>query len=37
VRRGNEDKMWWVSSKKGLFKVKSFFYFLSCSGGSRFP
>jgi hypothetical protein len=37
VRRGNEDKMWWVSSKKGLFKYKSFFYSLAFSGGSCFP
>jgi hypothetical protein len=36
VRRGSEDKLRWVSSKKGLFKVKSFFYCLACSGGSRF-
>jgi hypothetical protein len=37
VRRGCEDKMWWVSLKKGLFKVNSFFYSFTCSGGSRFP
>lgn len=36
VRRGSEDKMWWVFSKKGLFKVKSFFYPLACSRGSCF-
>jgi hypothetical protein len=36
VSRGNEDKLWWVSSKKGLFKVKSFFYSLAISGSSRF-
>jgi hypothetical protein len=37
VSRGNEDKLWCVFSKKGLFKVKSFFYSLACSGSSRFP
>jgi hypothetical protein len=37
VSRGNEDKLWWVFSKKGLFKVKSSFYSLACSGSSRFP
>jgi hypothetical protein len=37
VRRGSKEKMWRVSSKKGLFKVKSFFYSLACSGDSRFP
>jgi hypothetical protein len=36
VSRGSEDKLWWVS-KKCLFKVKSFFYSLACSGSSRFP
>jgi hypothetical protein len=25
VRRGSKNTMWWVSSKKGLFKVKSLF------------
>jgi hypothetical protein len=29
--------LWWIPSKKGLFKVKSFFCSLACSGGSRFP
>jgi hypothetical protein len=28
VRRGSEDRLWWVSSKKGLFKVGSFFSLL---------
>jgi hypothetical protein len=36
VRRGSEDKLWWVPSKRGLFKVKSFFCSL-CYEGSRFP
>jgi len=34
VRRGSEDKLWWVASKRGLFKVKSFFCSL-CFEGSR--
>jgi hypothetical protein len=25
VRRGCEDRLWWISSKRGLFKVNSFF------------
>jgi hypothetical protein len=25
VTRGSEDRLWWVSSKIGLFKVGSFF------------
>jgi len=37
VRRGDEEKLWWVPSKKGLFKVKSFFHSLACSKGTRFP
>jgi hypothetical protein len=36
VRRGCEGKLW-VSSKCGLFKVKSFFCSLACSDGSCFP
>jgi len=36
VRRGSEDRLWWVSSKKGLFKVESFFSSLACSVGSHF-
>jgi len=35
--RDREDKLWWVPSKKSLFKVKSFFCSLACFGGSRFP
>lgn len=34
---GREDRLWWVSSKRGLFKVNSFFSSLACSEGSRFP
>jgi hypothetical protein len=37
VRRGIEDKLWWVPSKKGLFKVKSFYRSLGCTEGCRFP
>jgi hypothetical protein len=37
VSRDYLDRLWWVSSKKGLFKVKSFFSFLACSEGRRFP
>jgi hypothetical protein len=37
VRRGSEDRLWWVSSKKGLFTIGSFFSFLDCSVGSLFP
>jgi hypothetical protein len=36
VSKGSEDKLWWVSSKKGLLKVKSF-YSLACTRSSRFP
>jgi len=37
VSRDRAYKLWWVSSKKGLFKVKSFFSFLACFEGRRFP
>jgi hypothetical protein len=37
VRKGSEDRLWWVSSKKGLFKVRSFLSSLACFVGSRFP
>jgi hypothetical protein len=30
VSRDRADRLWWVSSKKGLFKVKSFFSSLTC-------
>jgi hypothetical protein len=36
VRRGSEDKLWWVLSKRGLFKVKLFFNSFGYEG-SRFP
>jgi hypothetical protein len=35
-RGENEDKVWWVSSKRGLFGVKSFYYVMSCNDGFRF-
>jgi hypothetical protein len=37
VSRDSEDKLWWVSSKKVVFKVKSFFYSLASFGSRRFP
>jgi len=37
VSRDCADRFWWVSSKKGLFKVKSFFSSLAGSKGRRFP
>jgi hypothetical protein len=37
VRRGCEDKLWWISSKMGLFKVKALFYSLACNEGRSFP
>jgi hypothetical protein len=36
VSRDCADRLWWVSSKKGLFKVKSF-RSLACSDSSGFP
>jgi hypothetical protein len=36
VSRDYVDRLWWVSSKRGMFKVKSFFSSLACSEGSRF-
>jgi len=37
VKRGSEDKLWWVSFKKGLFKVKSFYCLLVYSERCHFP
>jgi len=37
VRRGSDDRLWWVSSKKGLFTIGSFFSSLACSVGCLFP
>jgi hypothetical protein len=36
VSRDCANRLWWVSSKKGLFKVKSFSS-LACYEGRRFP
>jgi hypothetical protein len=36
VSRESEDKLWRVPSKRGLFKVRSFYGFLVCSEGCRF-
>jgi hypothetical protein len=36
LSRDNRDSLWWVPSRKGVFKVKSF-YFLTSDGGRRFP
>jgi len=37
VSRDRADRLWWVPSKKGVFKVKSFFSSLVGSKGRRFP
>jgi len=37
VNRDREDCLRWVSSKKGVFRVKSYFGSMTCSGGTRFP
>jgi hypothetical protein len=37
VSRDRADRLWWVSSKKGLFKVKFFFSLLACFEGRCFP
>jgi len=37
VKRGSEDRLEWISSKEGLFTVRSFFSSLACSVGSHFP
>jgi hypothetical protein len=36
IRRGGEDRLWWVSLKKKLFKVGSFFSSLACFEGVAF-
>jgi hypothetical protein len=36
VSRGCAYRLWWVSSKRGLFKVKSFFSSLACFESNRF-
>jgi hypothetical protein len=37
VSRDRADRLWWVPSKKGVFKVKSFFSFLVGFEGRHFP
>jgi hypothetical protein len=37
VRKGGENKLWCVPSKKGLFKVESFFHSLTRLVGTHFP
>jgi len=37
VRQGNKNKLWWVPSKRILFKVRSFYCSLICSEGYCFP
>jgi hypothetical protein len=37
VSRDLADRLWWVPSKKGVFKVKSYFSSLVASEGRRFP
>jgi hypothetical protein len=37
MRRGCEDQLWWAPSKRGVFKVKSFYSSLASPEGSRFP
>jgi hypothetical protein len=34
VNRGCEDKLWWIPSKRGLFKVKLFYSSLACLKGA---
>jgi hypothetical protein len=37
MRREEEDKLWWVPSKRGLLSVKSFYKVIGCHDGVRFP
>ena len=37
MRREEEDKFWWVLSKRGLLSVKSFYKVIGCHDGVRFP
>jgi hypothetical protein len=37
IQRGSQDKLWWIPSKKGTFKVKDFFRALSRVEGRDFP
>jgi hypothetical protein len=36
-RRGGEDKLWWIPSKRGLFKVKVLYHSLGCNVAMSFP
>jgi hypothetical protein len=36
-RRGGDDKLWWISSKRGFFKVKALFHSLVCYEAGSFP
>jgi hypothetical protein len=36
-RQGGEDKLWWISSKRGLFTVKALFHSLGSVVERRFP
>jgi hypothetical protein len=37
IRMGSQDKLWWIPSKKCIFKVKDFFGASSIAEGSSFP
>ena len=37
IQRGIQDKLWWIPSKRGTFKVKDFFRALSRAEGRGFP
>jgi hypothetical protein len=36
IRLEEENRLWWIPSKRGLFGVKSFYSVLSCHDGFRF-
>jgi hypothetical protein len=35
--RGREDKLWWIPSKRGLFRVKVLYHSLDCNVVRSFP
>jgi hypothetical protein len=37
VRQGCEDRLWWIASKQGIFKLKALFFALACNEGRSFP
>jgi hypothetical protein len=37
LRGDGKDKLWWVPSRKGIFKIKSFYRALSPRGSLSFP